>query len=132
MCRLTKINKDDVVYDLGCGDGTALDIAATEFGAKGVGIEIDPLRYLFSKIRFKINGFDKKVKIIKDNFHNVNLSNASVIFAYLVPKALARLRPKFLRELKPGTLLVSFRYKINLPLVVYDKTNDIYLYKIKK
>jgi len=130
MCRLAKVSKKDIVYDLGCGDGTALNIAAQEFGSKGVGIEIDPLRYLFSKLRFKINGLEKKVKIIKRNFHDVNFSSASVIFVYLVPRALERLKPKLLKELKKGTLLVSFRYKISLPLVIYDKTNDIYLYKI--
>lgn len=130
MCRLARVDEKDTVYDLGCGDGAALNIAVREFGAKGVGIEIDPLRYLFSKIRFKINGFDKKVKIIKKNFHDVNLSEASIVFVYLVPKALERLRPKFLRELRRGTLLVSFRYKANLPLVAYDKTGDLYLYEI--
>lgn len=131
MCRLAKINKEDIVYDLGCGDGTALSIIASEFGAKGVGIEIDPLRYLFSKIRFKISGFDKKIKIIKKNFHDVDISNASVIFVYLVPKALERLRPKFLKELKKGTTIVSLRYKSNLPLEAFDKKNNIFLYKIK-
>lgn len=132
MCRLAKVDKKDIVYDLGCGDGAALSVAAKEFGASGVGIEIDPLRYLFSKIRFRINGFDKKIKIIKKNFYNVNISSASVIFVYLVPRALKRLKPKFLKELKNGTLLVSFKYKTSLPLVAYDKENDIYLYKIKK
>ena len=107
-------------------------IAAKEFGAKGVGIEIDPLRYWFSRIKFKIKGLDKKVKIIRKNFHDVNISQASVIFVYLVPKTLERLKPKFLKELNHGTLLVSFRYKINLPLLTYDKVNDIYLYEIKK
>lgn len=130
MCRLAGVNEKDIVYDLGCGDGTALHVVSKEFGAKGVGIEIDPLRYLFSKIRFKISGLNKRVKIIKKNFHDVDVSSASVVFVYLVPKALERLRPKLLRELKPGTLLVSFRYKINLPLVSFNKTSDIYLYKI--
>lgn len=131
MCKLANVSKKDVVYDLGCGDGTTLTVAAKQFGAQGVGIEIDPLRYLISKIRFKLNGFEKKIKIIKKNFYDVNLSDASVIFVYLVPRALERLRPKLLRELKKGTLIVSFRYKANLPLVTYDKTNDLYLYKIK-
>jgi len=129
-CKLANISSKDTVYELGSGDGTFLMIAAKEFGAKGVGIEIDPLRYLFSKVRFKINGLSKKVKIIKKNFHEINISDATAIFVYLVPKALGRLRPKLLKELKRGTLLVSYRYKINLPLVVYDKTSNIYLYKI--
>jgi hypothetical protein len=132
MCRLARVSKKDVVYDLGCGDGEALSIAAGEFGARGVGIEIDPLRYLFSKIRFKINGLGKKVEIVRKNFHDVNISQASIIFVYLVPNALGRLRPKFLKELKNGSLLVSFRYKADLPLIAYDKISDIYLYKIKK
>jgi predicted RNA methylase len=131
MCRLAKVSKKDIVYDLGCGDGTALSAAAGEFGAKGVGIEIDPLRFMFSKIRFKLNGLGKKVKIVKNNFNNVDISKATVVFAYLVPRALERLKPKLLRELRKGTLLVSYRYKINLPLVNYNKENDIYLYKIK-
>jgi SAM-dependent methyltransferase len=131
MCRLAKISCKDTVYDLGCGDGMALSIAAREFGANGVGIEIDPLRYLFSKIRFKVSKLGKKVKIIKDNFNNVDISKASVIFVYLVPRALERLRPKLLKELKKGTLLASYRYKINLPLASYDKKNNVYLYEIK-
>lgn len=132
MCKLAKVSREDIVYDLGCGDGTALNIAVKEFGAKGIGIEIDPLRYLCSKLRVKINGLDREIKIIKKNFHSIDLSHASIVFVYLVPRALERLRPKLLRELKQGTLLVSFRYKINLPLVVYDETNDIYLYRIGK
>lgn len=130
MCRLAKVSKKDTIYDLGCGDGAALSVAAGEFGARGVGIEIDPLRYLFSKIRFKLNGLARKVKVVKKNFHEVDISKASIIFVYLVPKALERLKPKLLKELKQGTLLVSFKYEISLPLVTYDKTNKIFLYKI--
>ena len=130
ICNLARITKDDIVYDLGCGDGTALSVAAGEFGARGVGIEIDPLRYLTSKIRFKINGLNRKIKIVKKNFHNADISKASVVFVYLVPKALERLRPKFEKELKKGTRIVSFRYEIKLPLKEYDKENDIRLYII--
>ena len=130
MCLLAKINKKDVIYDLGSGTGTALIVAACEFGANGVGIEIDPLRYLFSKTRVKINGLNRKIKIIKKNFYDVNISKASVVFVYLVPRVLDKLKPKLLKELKPGTRIVSYRYEINLPLKSYDKANDIYLYKI--
>lgn len=130
MCKLAKIGRKDFIYDLGCGDGTALAIAAREFGAKGVGIEIDPLRFLFSKFRMKISGLNKNVTILKKNFYDVDISKASVVFVYLVPRVLVKLRPKFLKELKKRTLIVSFRYKINLPLASYDKKNDIYLYKI--
>ena len=131
MCRLAKVGKKDIVYDLGSGDGTALIIAAKEFKARGVGIEIDPLRFIISTLIIHIVRVQNKIIIKKKNFFNEDLSPATVVFVYLVPKALERLMPKFLKELKRGTLLVSFRYKINLPLITYDKKNDIYLYKIR-
>lgn len=130
MCRLAKINKKDIVYDLGSGTGTALIVAAKEFGAKGIGVEIDPLRVLISNLMIRINGAQDKLKIKRKNFYDVDVSKASVVFVYLVPRVLEKLKPKLLRELKPGTLLLSFRYKVDLPLVIYDKKNDIYLYKI--
>lgn len=131
MCRLAKINKKDIVYDLGSGTGTALIIAAKEFEARGVGIEIDPLRYFISTLLLRRNRvLDDKVQIIRKNFYDVNISKASVVFVYLVPRALERLRPKLMGELKPGTLLVSYKYEISLPLMRHDKKNDIYLYKI--
>jgi len=130
MCKLARINKDDVVYDLGSGDGTALITVAKEFGAKGVGIEIDPLRFLVSSILLHSNRLSQRVQIKKKNFYDVNISKASVVFVYLVPRVLEKLKPKFLKELKPGTLIISYRYKMNLPLSSCDKKNDIYLYRI--
>lgn len=130
MCKLAKVGKDDIIYDLGSGDGTALIVAAKEFGTKGVGIEIDPLRAFVSSMLLRSNRLSDKVKIVRKNFFDVDISEASVVFVYLVPKALERLKPKLLKELKPGTLLVSFRYQINLLLLSYDRKNDIYLYKI--
>ncbi|OGH24267.1 MAG: hypothetical protein A3B47_04765 [Candidatus Levybacteria bacterium RIFCSPLOWO2_01_FULL_39_24] len=132
MCRLAKVNKKDIVYDLGCGDGTALIIGAKEFGARGVGIEIDPLRALISTLMIHIMRVQDKVRIIRKNFYDVNISKASIVFVYLVPRVLQKLRSKFLKELRPGTVIISYRYKIKLPLVDFDKANEIYLYRIKK
>ena len=128
MCRLAKVGKNDVVYDLGSGDGTALIVAAKEFGARGVGIEIDPLRVFVSSMLLSSNGVSNKIQIKKNNFFDVDISKASVVFVYLVPKALNRLLPKFKKELKKGTRIVSYRYEINLPLKKYDKENKIRLY----
>lgn len=130
MCRLAKLNKGDIVYDLGCGDSTALIIAAKEFGAKGVGIEIDPLRFFISSMLLHSNRLSDKVEIVRRNFFDVNISDATVVFVYLVPRVLKKLKPKFLKELKPGTLIVSYKYEISLSLVRHNKANDIYLYKI--
>lgn len=131
MCKLAKITNKDVIYDLGSGDGQAL-LAAAKLGARGVGIEIDPFRVWTSKMLFKFKGIDLKMKVVRKNFFEVDLSDATVIFAYLVPKTLARLKPKFLKELKPGTRIVTFVYKIDLPLIAEDKKNEVYVYGIPK
>jgi len=102
ICKLAKIKRGDLIYDLGSGDGTALITAAKEFEANGVGIEIDPLRYWISKIRIQKNGLAKRVKVIKGNFFQQDIAKADVIFVYLVPKALNELLPKFKKELKKG------------------------------
>lgn len=131
MCRLAKINKSDVIYDLGSGDGQAL-LTAAKLGARGVGVEIDPVRVLVSRILFKFQGVDLKMKVVRKNFFDVDLSDATVVFAYLVPKTLAKLKPKFLKELKPGTRIVTFVYKIDLPMIVSDKKNEVYVFEIPK
>ncbi len=131
QCKLAKVGKDDIVYDMGCGDGTAL-LTAAKLGAKGVGIEIDPLRYWVAKIRFLFNKKSASLKIVRKNFFDVNLSEATVIIAYLIPKTLARLKPKFLKELKPGTRIVTFVYKIDLPMIAQDEKNEVYVYEIPK
>lgn len=130
MCKLAKVTKEDEVYDLGSGEGTALLIAAKEFGAKGVGVEIDPVRFLFSKFILKTNGLSNKVTIKRGNLFSQDISKASVIFVYLVPKTLERLLPKFKNELKKGTRIISYRYEMNLPLKEYDKENNLRLYVI--
>jgi cyclopropane fatty-acyl-phospholipid synthase-like methyltransferase len=130
ICKLAKIKKGDLIYDLGCGDGTALITAASEFGADGVGIEIDPVRYWVSKIRVQKKGLRKRIKLLRKNFFQENIKSADVVFVYLVPKALEKLLPKFKKELKKGTRIVSFVYEMDLPLKGYDKKNRIRLYTI--
>lgn len=130
MCRLAKISKNDVVYDLGSGDGMALGVAVKEFGARGVGIEIDPLRAFISTLIIRILRVSDKTVIKRKNFFEEDLSQASVVFVYLVPKTLEKLRWKFLKELKSGTRLISFKYEIDLPLVDFDKNFQIRLYKM--
>ena len=130
ICTLARISHHDTVYDLGCGDGEVLMLAGKKYGAKGVGIEVDPLRFLISLIRVKMNGLGHNVVIKRKNLFEENVSNASVVVVYLVPKTLARLKPKFLKELKKGTRIVSFRYEIDLPLAKIDKKNNLHLYII--
>lgn len=133
MCRLSDVGEKDTVYDLGSGDGSALLVATEEFGAKGVGIEIDPSRVFVSKIRQIFQGKSKRITFINKNFFDVNISDATVIFVYLVPKALLKLKFKFAQELKPGTRIVSYRYQIPyLTLVKKDKLHKLFYYKVTK
>lgn len=130
ICKLANVKASDKIYDLGSGDGTALMIAAREFGANGLGVEIDPVRYFISKILLKIYGVSDKVRIVRKNFFSQNLKEADVIFVYLVPKAIEKLLPKFKRELKKGTRIVSYVYEINLPVKAEDRKNRLRLYII--
>jgi len=129
-CRLASVSKKDIVYDLGSGDGTLLFVAAEEFGAKGIGIEIDPLRYLFSVLAARIHGV-KGVVFKRKNFFDEDLSCATVIFLYLVPRTLERLLPKIKKEVKKGTRIVTYKYRLSLPVVKEDKEHSLYLYKIQ-
>jgi predicted nicotinamide N-methyase len=130
MCKLAKVNSKDLIIDLGSGDGTALITAAKEFGTRGIGVEIDPFRYFISNLLLRINLSNSKVKFIRGNFFDQNLSKADVIFVYLVPKTLEKLLPKFKKELKKGTRVISYRYEMKLKLKEYDAKNGIRLYII--
>lgn len=127
---LAKVGKGDVVYELGSGEATALIVAAQEFGAKGVGIEIEPFRYLLSKFNLLRKGLGDEVKLIRGNFYKEDLSRATVLYLYLVPQTLNRLIPKFKSELKKGTRIISYKYEMNLPLKKLDKENELRLYII--
>lgn len=132
QCKLAKISKNDIVYDLGSGDGTALMVAAKEFGAQGVGVEIDPLRYWYSRAAIFFAGLSKRLRIVRKNFFSVDVSPATVVVMYLIPKTLNRLKPKLLKELKPGTRIVTFVYQIDLPLIAKDEKNEVYIYQIPR
>lgn len=129
MCKLAKVKRNDIVYELGSGDADAL-ITSSQVAAKGVGIEIDPLRYLISKLKVRLSKREKKVMIIRGNFFDENISEATVVFVYLVPKTLDKLIPKFKKELKKGTRIVSYRYEMKLKETGRDKDQELYLYTI--
>lgn len=128
--KLAKISKKDIVYELGSGEATALIVAVQEFGAEGVGIEIEPFRFLLSKITVWRKGMSSEIKLIRGNFFEEDLSGATVIFVYLVPKTLNRLIPKFKKELKKGTPIISYKYEMNLKLRKFDSKNELRLYEI--
>jgi SAM-dependent methyltransferase len=114
MLRLAKVTKDDVVYDLGCGDGRIVITAAKQFGARGVGIDIDPARVKDSLANTLAAGVTDRVKILQADIFadSTNLSEATVVTLYLLPSLNVKLLPKLRRELKPGTRIVSHNFPI--------------------
>jgi len=130
ICKLAKVNKKDVIYDLGCGDGEVLLMAAKNYGAKGVGIEIDLLRYVIARIRVLKEKMSPLLKIKRGNFFKQDLTKATIVNVYLVPKTLEKLKPKFLKELSPGTKIVSYRYEASFKKVAEDKKRKLFLYKV--
>jgi SAM-dependent methyltransferase len=110
MFKMAKVTKDDLVYDLGSGDGRIVIAAAKQFGARGVGIDIDPQRIEESNENAKKAGVTDKVQFIEGDLFDAELSKATVVTLYLLPSVNLRLRPKLLKELKPGTRVVSHNY----------------------
>jgi SAM-dependent methyltransferase len=107
MLRLTAVTKDDIVYDLGCGDGRLVIAAAKHFGARGVGIDIDPQRINESRDNARQAGVADRVRFLEQDLFEADIGQATIVTLYLLPKLNVQLRPKLLRDLKPGTRVVS-------------------------
>jgi SAM-dependent methyltransferase len=132
MLTLAGVRPGEVVYDLGSGDGRVLFIAAREFGARAVGIELDPLRYLWTQVWITLLGLRGQVRVIRGNFFTQDISEADVVTLYLLPKTNIRLRRKLWRELRPGARIVSsvFIFPGIVPAHI-DKEAHLYLYKVE-
>ncbi len=107
MLKLAGVRKGDVVYDLGCGDGRIPIAAARQFGARGVGIDIDPQRIEESNANARKAGVTGMVTFREQDLFEADISEATVVTLFLWPSVNMKLRPKLLRELKPGTRVVS-------------------------
>jgi SAM-dependent methyltransferase len=107
MLNLAKVKKTDVVYDLGCGDGRIVIAAAKNFGARGVGIDINPVRISEAKENAKKAGVENLVRFEENDLFQADFREASVVTLFLLPQVNLKLRPKLLRDLKPGTRIVS-------------------------
>ncbi|MGI6457634.1 MAG: class I SAM-dependent methyltransferase [bacterium] len=106
MLELAEVKKDDLVYDLGCGDGRIVVTAAKKYGAKGIGYDVDPERIAESKKNVEDNKVGHLVKIEQKDIFTLDLSKANVITLYLLPDLNVKLIPQ-LEKLKPGSRIVS-------------------------
>jgi SAM-dependent methyltransferase len=107
MLKLAEVDSKDVVYDLGCGDGRLVVTAAKTYGARGVGIDIDPKRIQESNENAKKEGVTDKVKFLEADLFSSDISEATAVTLYLLSSLNQKLRPKLFAELKPGTPIVS-------------------------
>jgi SAM-dependent methyltransferase len=110
MLQMAEVKSDDVVYDLGCGDGRLVITAAKRYGARGVGVDIDPARIAESKAAAKAAGVEHLVEFRQQDALTVDVSPASVVTLYLLTAANLKLRPTLQQTLKPGARIVSHQF----------------------
>jgi hypothetical protein len=124
MLEMAAVGKQDVVYDLGCGDGRIVITAVQKFGAKkGIGIDIDPQRIQESNANAKKAGVNDRVKFLRQDLFKTDISEASVVTLYLLPSLNVRLRPYLFRMLRPGDRIVS--HSFDMAEWKPDETADI-------
>jgi hypothetical protein len=110
MLRLGNVGPKDFVLDLGSGDGIIVLTAAMQYGARGMGVEIDPQLVMLANERAYKNGVADRARFVQQDIFKTNLSEATVVTLYLLPGMMLNLRPKLLDELKPGTRIVAHDY----------------------
>ena len=113
MLSMAQIDKDDILYDLGCGDGRIVITAAKKYGIRAVGVDIDPMRITESNANALYAGVENLVEFKLQDVLKVDFSEATVLMVYLLPESLRLLRPMFDTLLAPGTIVVSHNYAIS-------------------
>lgn len=140
MLTLAKVTRDDVVYDLGCGDGRIPIAAAKKYGAKGVGLDIDPALVELAKSNANAAGVEALVDFQVQNVLAADVSKATVVTLYLLSSSNERLRPMLMKQLKPGARIVSHAFSMgrDWPADAIDQFVSargdevtLYLWKIK-
>jgi SAM-dependent methyltransferase len=136
MLDTAKVGPDDVVYDLGCGNGEIVIAAAKHYGARAVGVDLDPARIRRARLDAAGEGVASRVTFVEQDLFATDVSPATVVTLYLLPDLNARLRPKLLRELRPGARIVSHDFGIGdwppeqtveVPLA---RTHRVFLWRI--
>jgi len=107
MLQMAAVKPGETVYDLGCGDGRFVVTAARDFGARGIGVDIDPQRIAESRQNVSQAGVQDRVEIRQADLFTMDFADADVVALYLLPALNLRLRPRILDELRPGTRIVS-------------------------
>jgi len=135
MLRMAKVTKDDLLYDLGCGDGRIVITAAELYGTRGVGIDIDPDRIQESKENAVKANVGHLVRFQEQDIFQADIHEATVVSLYLLTSVNLRLRPNLLAQLRPGTRIVSHNYAMDTwkpddsaIVMVNETTHNVYLW----
>jgi SAM-dependent methyltransferase len=112
MLQMAEVEKKDVVYDLGSGDGRIVITAAKRYGARGIGFEIDPKLVRLSRENARRAGVEQLVEFREEDVMTVDLSPATVVTLYLFPEANLKLRPRIQTQLRPGSRVVSHDFSM--------------------
>ena len=112
MLEMAQVTAGDTVYDLGCGDGRIVIAAAQKYGARGVGVDIDPQRISEARENAQKAGVADRVRFVLGDLFETDISPASVVTLYLLIELNIKLRPKLLAELRPGTRVVSHAFSM--------------------
>ena len=112
MLKLADVRADDVLYDLGSGDGRLVITAARRYGARGVGVELQTALVEMAQIQAKHDGVESRVKFVQGDLFQTDLREATIVTLYLLPRFVERLVPKLRAELRPGSRIVSHDYPL--------------------
>ena len=135
MLKMADVKKTDIVYDLGCGDGRIVIAAAKEYGAHGVGIDINPERIQEAEGNAKKAGVEKLVRFEEKDLFKTDIHEATVVTLFLLERVNLRLRPKLLRDLEPGARIVSNTFgmgdwKTDRELTVGDPSEESFSHRL--
>lgn len=137
MLDFARVGPDDVLYDLGCGDGRLLIRAAQRWGTQGVGIDIDPDRIAQAQAQAQQAKVDHLITLQQGNLYETDLSTATVVALYLLPHLNVRLRPRLIQQLPSGARIVSHQFNMGdwepdqmLNLAPSEEESTIYLWTI--
>lgn len=133
IIKISGLKEGETFYELGTGTGRVITAASKRKNVKVIGFELSPPLYFITLFKLKLNR-QKNHKMFFKNFFNADFKKADVIFCFLMPKTLEKLKKKFLNELKPGTRIVSYVFKIEnwKPYFILKKENKaaVYFYRI--
>ncbi len=134
MLEIGQVGKEDLVYDLGCGDGRIVIAAAQKTGARGVGVDLDPERIKESLENARKAHVTHRVQFFQQDLFQADIAQATVVMLYLWPEVNLKLRPKLFRELKPGTRVVSHSHNMGTwepdQMLTVSKGHRVYFWVI--